>query len=174
LFNSIHAIHALIRTDADKADRGIIKLAEIYRYLMDTSLSSLVQFEQEWQFVENYLEFEKIRFADVLTYKTVISGDFSDIMIPPLTIQPLVENSIKHGLRQKMELGLVEIFAERKDGHVNVIVADDGTRLKTENLFTRSLGNIKDRLKFHFKESDVKLENREKCGVKATITFSVG
>jgi predicted ATPase/signal transduction histidine kinase/CheY-like chemotaxis protein len=174
LFNSIHAIHALIRTDAEKADRGIIKLAEIYRYLMDTSLSSLVQFEQEWLFVESYLEFEKIRFADVLTYKIEMSGDFSDIMIPPLTIQPLVENSIKHGLRQKMELGLVEIYAERKDNFIKIIVADDGTSIKNENLFTRSLGNIKDRLKFHFKESDVILENREKCGVKATITFAVG
>ncbi len=174
LFNSIHAIHALIRTNAEKADRGIIKLAEIYRYLMDTSLSSLVQFEQEWIFVESYLEFEKIRFADVLTYRTEISGDFSDIMIPPLTIQPLVENSIKHGLRQKMELGLVEVYAERKNNNIKIIITDDGTRLKTENLFTRSLGNIKDRLKFHFKESDVELENREKCGVKATIRFSVG
>jgi predicted ATPase/signal transduction histidine kinase/CheY-like chemotaxis protein len=173
LFNSIHAIHALIRTDAEKADEGIIKLAEIYRYLMDTSLSSVVKFEQEWLFVKNYLEFEKIRFADVLTYKIETSGDFSNIMIPPLTIQPLVENSIKHGLRQKMELGLVEIYAERNDNFIKIIVADDGTSIKTENLFTRSLGNIKDRLKFHFKESDVKLENREKCGVKAMITFVV-
>ena len=173
LFNSIHAIHALIRSDPEKADKGIIKLAEIYRYLMDTSLSSLVEFEKEWLFVENYLEFEKIRFADVLTYKTEMSGDFSDIMIPPLTIQPLVENSIKHGLRQKKELGIVEILAERKGNFVKIIVIDDGTSIKTENIFTRSLGNIKDRLKFHFKESDVKLENREQGGVKATITFTI-
>ncbi len=173
LFNSIHAIHALIRSDPEKADKGIIKLAEIYRYLMDTSLSSVVKFEKEWQFVENYLEFEKIRFADVLTYKTEMSGDFSDIMIPPLTIQPLVENSIKHGLRQKKELGIVEILAERKGNFVKIIVVDDGTSINKENIFTRSLGNIKDRLKFQFKESDVKLENREQGGVRATITFTI-
>jgi two-component system, sensor histidine kinase ChiS len=174
LFNSIHAIHALIKSDPEKADRGIIKLAEIYRYLMDISLSSIVKFEQEWQFVKNYLEFEMIRFADVLTYKIEMSGDFGDIMIPPLTIQPLVENSIKHGLRQKMELGIVEISAERKGNLVKIIVVDDGTNIKSENIFARSLGNIKDRLKFHFRESDVKLENREQGGVRATITFTVG
>ena len=174
LFNSIHAIHSLIRSNPGKADEGLIKLAEIYRYLMDTSLSSVVEFEKEWSFVKSYLEFEKIRFADVLTYKIELSGEFGDILIPPLSIQPLVENSVKHGLRQKMQLGVVEIFAERKDKFVKIIVADDGTSIKTKNIFTRSLGNIKDRLKFNFKESDLKLENREQGGVVATMTFTVG
>lgn len=174
LFNSIHAIHALIRTDAEKADQGIIKLAEIYRFLMDTSLSSIIEFGLEWQFVENYLEFEKIRFPDVLEYKINMMGDFNNIMIPPLTIQPLVENSIKHGLRQKMELGKIEIFAERKGNNVIVEVVDDGTSIKTKNIYSRTLGNIRDRMKYHFKESDIILENREGGGVKAILTFSVG
>jgi sensor histidine kinase YesM len=121
----------------------------------------------------NFLEFEKILFPDVLTYKIEMKGDFKDIMIPPLTIQPLVENSIKHGLRQKMELGVIEIYAERKDGFVKIIVADDGTSIKTENIFNRTLGNIKNRLQYHFRDSDVMLENRAQGGVVATILFSV-
>ncbi|MFH0976869.1 MAG: AAA family ATPase [Spirochaetota bacterium] len=173
LFNSIHAIHSLIHYDAEKADKGILKLAEIYRYLMDTSLSSLVEFGQEWDFVKSYLDFEKIRFPDVLDYKIEMEGDFSSIKIPPLTIQPLVENSIKHGLRQKTELGLVEIYAKREDDTVRITVQDDGTSIDKENIYTRSLGNIKDRMKYHFRDSDLKLENREHGGVKAVISFNV-
>jgi len=172
LFNSIHAIHALIHTDIEKADKGIIKLSEIYRFLMDTSMNSSIPFMEEWDFIKNYLEFEEIRFPDVLTYKIDMKGDFSDITIPPLTIQPLVENSIKHGLRQKHGAGLVEVYAERNNGAVKIEIFDDGKNINTKNIYSGTLGNIKDRLKYHFKESDLTIE---KCthGVKARITFFV-
>ncbi len=171
LFNAIHAIHSLIHTDAKKADMAIIKLAEIYRFLMERSFNPLVNFSEEWEFVKSYLEFEKIRFPDILSYNLVMRGDFSGIRIPPLILQPLVENAIKHGLRKKNEPGKLEVFAEKDGEKITLTVLDDGPGLASGDVFSRSIGNIRERINFCFRDSAVTLENRDGRGAKAIVSF---
>jgi two-component system, sensor histidine kinase ChiS len=173
LFNAIHAIHSLIHIDAKKADTGIIKLAEIYRFLMEKSLNPMVDFSEEWEFVKSYLDFEMIRFPDILTYDLQIKGDFNGVKIPPLILQPLVENGIKHGLRKKNSPGpgKLEIRADKEGDTITFYVLDDGPGVNCSDVYARSIGNIRERINFYFKHSTVTLENREECGAKATITF---
>ncbi|MDY6935249.1 MAG: AAA family ATPase [Spirochaetota bacterium] len=171
LFNAIHTIHALIHKDVEVADRAMIVLAEIYHFLMDKSFNSLITFEEEWQFVIHYLEFEKLRFSDTLSFETSKAGNFSDVFIPPLILQPIVGNSIKHGLRQKIGPGFVKVYATRYNDIVSVEILDNGTGLKTDDIYSRSLGNIKARLKYHFEESDLRLRNNQDGGVIASIYF---
>ena len=171
LFNAINTIHSFLNVDVKKTDDAILILADIYRYLMDKSFSRLIPFSDEWQFVKNYLEFEKLRFPDTFTFETKIKGNFGDIDLPPLLIQPLVENSIRHGLRKKKEPGYVKVLARRDGNHVKIEVVDNGIGIKTENLFSRTLDNIRDRLKYIYEESDLIIYETEDGEVKAVISF---
>jgi sensor histidine kinase YesM len=173
IYNAIHTIHALIPKNPDKADLATIKLSEIFHFLTDRSFESMVLFYEEWSFMMNFLEFELIRFPDVLKYEIEKNGDFEKVMIPPMTIQPLVENSIKHGIRQRSGMGFVSVRAEREGDIVTVTVSDNGTALKEKDLFDRSLGNIRDRLHYYYESSDLEIFNRAKGGVKAVIRFNL-
>jgi sensor histidine kinase YesM len=141
---------------------------------MERSLSPLVDFNEEWQFVKSYLEFEKMRFPDILSYNLEMIGDFSGVKIPPLILQPLVENAIKHGLRKKSEPGKLEISAVKVGGKVTLTVLDDGPGPSMEDKFSRSIGNIQERLFFCYRNSAVTLEKGQDCGAVATVTFYTG
>ncbi len=171
LYNAIHTIHALIKMDPDEADRGTLMLAEIMRFLTDRSFEQLVSLEDEMRFVELYLSFEKIRFPDILTYFIKTEGILKNVMIPPLTIQPLVENAIKHGLRKKTEGGVIEINVSNPAGIVSIEVCDTGPGIGTGDLYSRTLGNIRDRLRYNFSNADVILKNGKDCGAVASVTF---
>ncbi len=173
IYNAIHTIHALIHKNPDKADLATIKLSEVFHFLTDRSFESMVLFQEEWTFMLNFLDFEMIRFPDVLEYETGMDGIFDDIMIPPMTIQPLVENSIKHGIRKRSGMGHIDVKAKREGDNITVSVIDNGTELMEKDLFTRSLGNIRDRLLYYYDSSDLEIFNRDEGGVKAVITFDL-
>ncbi|MCP4130395.1 MAG: AAA family ATPase, partial [bacterium] len=155
LFNALNTIHALMRKDVTTANEALMKLAHNYRFLMDQVLKSVIGFDEEWEFVKNYLELEELQFDDTLSIEMNKEGDFSEIVIPPLTIQPLVENSLKHGLRNKSGSGFIEVTAVRRDDEVRVRVIDDGVGLQKEDIMARSLGNIKQRLQYFFESAEL-------------------
>ncbi len=173
LFNAIHTIHALMRSNVKKADEAMVMLADIYRFQMDTSFQDLVPFDVEWEFVNIYLKFEKILFPETINFEMNKTGGLSSIMIPPLIIQPLVENSLKHGLRNKEDGGYIHVNAACTGNSVKISVEDNGTGLHNENPYARTLGNIKNMLRFHFNGSDVTIENRAGGGVIVTLTFEI-
>jgi len=174
LFNALNTVHALIGKDPRAADRAVIMLADNYRYLIDHASLTLVPFEEEWRFVENYLELEELRFRDSLAVSMEREGDFSAILIPPLTIQPLVENALKHGVQRNGGRGTVGVFAEAAAGCLTVVVKDNGAGLGSGDLFSRSLGNIRKRLRHCFGSADINLEDATGGGVTVTVTFPCG
>lgn len=170
-YNAINTIHVLIHNNTSKANEAVIMLSDIFRFLTVGSLESTIPFDVEWEFVKNYLEFEMLRFPDILKFEIDRSGDFSGISIPPLTIQPLVENSIKHGLRKKTEGRFIKVYSEIIDNSIRIEVLDNGKGIKTDDLFFGTLGNIRDRLKFYYKESNLKINNHDDGGVKVEISY---
>ncbi len=173
LFNALNSIHSLLLRKPKEADEALIKLANNYRFLMDNYTKDLIPFEKEWDFVENYIDLESMRFGDIINFKIIKNYDLKEELIPPLTIQPLVENAIKHGLRNKIKGGEINITAKKDKNTVKITVSDDGLGLKSNDLFSRSLDNIKKRLKYHYPESDLTIKNRDPQGVIATIYFSI-
>ncbi|MCP4130396.1 MAG: response regulator, partial [bacterium] len=155
LFNALNTIHALMYKDVERANKALLMLAQNYRFLMNQVQRSIIGFDEEWEFVKNYLELEELQFDDTLSIEMHKDGDFSDIKIPPLTIQPLVENSLKHGLRNKSGSGFIEVTAVRRDDEVRVRVIDDGVGLQKEDIMARSLGNIKQRLQYFFESAEL-------------------
>lgn len=95
LFNSLNALSNLVYEDVDKSAAFIQKLSKIYRYVLDVQQEELVELDRELDFARNYLELQKIRFEENLTFSIKVENE-KGIYIPPLSLQLLLENAIKH------------------------------------------------------------------------------
>ena len=171
LFNALNTVHALINKDPARADEAIIKLADNYRFLIELSHRSLILFNTEWRFVANYLELEELRFSDTLSIMMERSGDFSEVFIPPLTIQPVVENSLKHGIWKREERGMIRVSAAADADRVSISVCDNGSGLKSGDIYSRSLGNIRKRLNYHFDDVEFSVRNADAGGVEVNMSY---
>jgi len=96
LFNTLNSISSLIHSDPERAERMVERMAALLRFTLDSHNGGLVGFEQEIKIVRDYLEIEQARLGGRLRWGIEINGDFEGVKIPPLSIQTLVENSIKH------------------------------------------------------------------------------
>ncbi|MGA2644901.1 MAG: histidine kinase [Candidatus Sulfotelmatobacter sp.] len=126
LFNTLNSISSLVRFDPDTARDVISKLATILRRLLN-STDSFVPLREEVEFIDNYLDIEVVRFGnDKLRVVKELAPDSLDVMVPSMLLQPLVENSIKHGLASKVEGGSIYLRSRLADSGLVIEVEDDG------------------------------------------------
>jgi two-component system LytT family sensor kinase len=126
LFNTLNSISSLVRFDPEKAREVISKLATILRRLLN-SADSFVPLREEVEFIDNYLDIEVVRFGnDKLQVVKELAPDSLDVMVPSMLLQPLVENSIKHGLSSKVEGGSIHLRSRLVDSGLVIEVEDDG------------------------------------------------
>jgi len=151
LFNTLASISSLIRTQPETARTLITKLSGLLRRLM-RSTDHFVTLREELESVDEYLDIEVIRFGPQLKVVKHISPETLDVVVPSMLLQPLVENSIKHGLARKVDGGRITIKASSRDGHTIIEVHDDGLGM-TEERLGRALGdgiglsNVNERLR---------------------------
>ncbi len=173
LFNTLNTIHALLRQSPERADQAIMTLAENYRFLLGPAEKSLVPFEDEWNFCLNYIELERIRFADRLDLEIDKQGDFSDIRIPPLSIQPLIENAFQHGIKNITGMGRIRIKLEREGDQVLVDIRDNGPGPRSlETIYEGTVGNIRERIQYNFKNANLEITPEPEIGTRAVLTFA--
>ncbi|MEM1177085.1 MAG: histidine kinase [Acidobacteriota bacterium] len=148
LFNTLNAISALMHRDVDAADRMIALLSDLLRLSLDKDDRHQVSLRSELQFLERYLAIEKIRFRDRLAIDMDIDPPCLDAQVPRLILQPLVENSIRHGIAVRSASGQVAIRARRKGNRLDLSVSDDGPGLVTNKPLREGVGlaNTKARL----------------------------
>ncbi len=126
LFNTLNSISSLVRFDPEKAREVISKLATILRRLLN-SADSFVPLREEVEFIDNYLDIEVVRFGhDKLRVVKELAAASLDVMVPSMLLQPLVENSIKHGLSSKVEGGSIYLRSRLSDTGLVIEVEDDG------------------------------------------------
>lgn len=126
LFNTLNSISSLVRFDPEAARGLISKLATILRRLLN-STDSFVPLREEVEFIDNYLDIEVVRFGrDKLQVVKDLDPASLDIMVPSMLLQPLVENSIKHGLSSKVEGGSIFLRSRLSDSRLVIEVEDDG------------------------------------------------
>ena len=156
LFNTLNSVSSLVRFDPDTARELIIKLATILRRLLNSS-EAFVPLREEVEFIDNYLDIEVVRFGrDKLRVVKELDHESLEVMVPSMLLQPLVENSIKHGLASKVDGGSIYLRSRLGAKHVIVEVEDDGVGMgaaqpleKAEGLEGTGIGmaNVAERLK---------------------------
>jgi two-component system LytT family sensor kinase len=156
LFNTLNSVSSLVRFDPDTARDLIIKLATILRRLLNSS-DAFVPLREELEFIDNYLDIEVVRFGpDKLQVVKQLDPASLDIMVPSMLLQPLVENSIKHGLASKIEGGSIFLRSRMADSKLIIEVEDNGVGMGSATFLERPTGlggtgigmaNVAERLK---------------------------
>jgi sensor histidine kinase YesM len=147
LFNTLANVVSLIDGAPDKARHMLERLIELLRGSLAASRSDRTTLGQECALVGAYLEILAIRMGDRLRYAVHLPGDLAEARIPPLSLQPLVENAIKHGLEPKLGGGTVSVRAKGVDGAVQIEVEDDGLGFDDRNGDGVGLANLRERLR---------------------------
>ena len=125
LFNALNTIIAIIRQDADRARELLLDLSNFFRKNLKRS-GELATLEEELHHVNSYLKIEKARFADRLKVVTEIDPSLLQMKLPTFTLQPIVENAIKHGISGLLEQGVIHLRAHNGGGRVVISVEDNG------------------------------------------------
>jgi two-component system LytT family sensor kinase len=151
LFNTLASISSLIRTQPETARMLITKLSGLLRRLM-RSTDHFVTLREELESVDEYLDIEVVRFGPKLRVVKRISPDTLDVIVPSMILQPLVENSIKHGLEKKIGEGRITITTKLRDRQIVIEVHDDGLGMTEERLQQAvgdgiGLSNVNERLR---------------------------
>jgi two-component system, LytTR family, sensor kinase len=125
LFNTLHSISALLSKDTDGARKMITRLGDFLRLTLENSGSMEVTLQQELEFLNGYLEIERIRFQDRLTTDIRVDPEVLDVRVPNLILQPIVENAMRHAVGNSTS-GRVEVTAAPRNGVVRIEVKDNG------------------------------------------------
>ena len=183
LFNTLNSVSSLVRFDPDTARELIIKLANILRRLLHSS-DAFVPLREELEFIDDYLDIEVVRFGrDKLQVIKELDPASLDVMVPSMLLQPLVENSIKHGLSSKIEGGSVYLRSRLHDSKLTIEIEDDGVGMGAANFLERPSGlggtgigmaNVAERLKVLFGDTaKMTIDSHEGKGTLVRIRLPV-
>jgi two-component system LytT family sensor kinase len=130
LFNTLNSIASLVRTRPEKAREMTVKLANILRALLKDH-DTYVPLREELRFTDDYLDIEVVRFGAKLRVVKELAPETLDLPVPSILLQPLIENSIKHGLEPRIEGGTITLRSRIEEGRLHIEVADDGVGIST-------------------------------------------
>jgi two-component system sensor histidine kinase AlgZ len=172
LFNTLNSISALIREDPGRAERTVERLAALLRYSLDSTARRLVPLRHEMRVVQDYLEIEKTRFGDRLRYTLDVPDEIGELEVPPMTVQTLVENSIKHAVSTNRFGGEIRVTARLGAEHLWLEVSDDGAGFDNGALKRgHGLDSLQDRLSVLF-EGAGRLE-LARCNGRMVVSVAV-
>jgi len=159
LFNTLNTVSSLIRTNPEKARQVVYRLSSILRRLLSKS-DNFTPLRDELSFIDDYLSIEMARFGDKLHFSKEIDEQAMDRLVPTMILQPLIENSIKHGLAAKLNGGSIRLSGQLRDEgerrRLQLVVEDDGVGIEEERLATLleqagiGVSNVNERLQVLF------------------------
>lgn len=179
LFNCLNTIAHLCIADHEKAERMTTMLANVFRYVLTSTERTVVPLESELRFLRHYIEIEQIRFGSRLQAEFEIDEAALGLAVPPLLLQPLIENAILHGLAPKVEGGLLRLAVSVEGGRCTVLVEDSGVGLSQQPQRSKpgtqvGLRNVRNRLLGQYgARAELTLQPRVSGGVRALIRFPV-
>ena len=174
LFNTLNSVASLIRSDRQAARQLIFKLSTILRRLLRKQ-TSLAPLREEVAFIDDYLSIEVVRFGDKLRVVKEIDENTLDALVPSMLLQPIIENSIKHGISPKVGGGTIWLRSAVQGSRLQIEMEDDGVGIRPEALpgvFERGIGvsNVNERLRVIFgPECDMVIEHRPGGGTRVRI-----
>lgn len=170
LFNTLNTISEFVDQDPPAAQKMIAKLGDLIRLSLNSDQDQEVRLSEELQFLDQYLEIEQMRFQNRLTIRKEISESVMNSFVPALLLQPLVENSIRHGIAPSAKPGVIEIHANRIGENLEIKVVDNGKGAGANPLREGiGLGNTRARLKQLYGEAST-LVATPQDGMSVTVT----
>jgi len=140
LFNTLHSISALLNKDTDAARRMISRLGDFLRLTLENAGTQEVTLQEEMEFLNSYLEIERIRFRDRLTTHVEVDPQVWDVRVPNLILQPIVENAMRHAIATNTRPGRIEITAVARNGCLRIQVKDNGPGLAADQVLVNQIG----------------------------------
>src|SRR5262249_45255583 len=126
LFNTLNSISALIAVNPGRAEQIVGRLATLLRASLDTSNQPLIPLHQELAMVESYVDIERVRLGDKLRGSLAVPAELQSAKVPPMSVQALVENAVKHGIAPKSVGGEVRVTVSADNGSLRIKVRDSG------------------------------------------------
>ena len=126
LFNTLNSISSLIAVNPARAEQIVGRLAGLLRASLDSSNQPLIPLRQELAMVENYIDIERVRFGDKLRGSIEVPAELQDAKVPPMSVQSLIENAVKHGITPKSGGGEFVVSASSENGNLRIEVRDTG------------------------------------------------
>src|SRR5262245_4524967 len=169
LFNTLNTIAELVHEDADLADLMISRLSDLLRRTLEFGGAQRIPLEEEIDLVSRYIDIQKARFGDRLQIDVTVDPAAAGMLVPALLLQPVVENSIRHGLGTRLDAGRIAIRASAAAGRLVIVVSDDGNgdAAGPERV---GLGNTRARLEaLYGSRARLTLAPREDRGMRVTI-----
>jgi len=172
LFNSLNSISALIAVDAAAARAMTVQLAEFFRTSVAAGRRDLITLAEEAELVHRYLEIERVRFGDRLQLVVSIDADARTCHIPPLILQPLAENAVKHGIAQLVQGGTVTVSAGKTSNtlHISMTNPYESTDRTRRPGASFGLNAVRERLRA-VAGNDGRIDIRTKDGLYAVDVF---
>jgi two-component system, LytTR family, sensor kinase len=165
LFNALNSISAMVTVDAEETRTMIAQLAAMLRYAIDSARKESVPLRDELQFVQDYVALEARRMGERLTSTIDVDPSLNTYQVPPMVLQPLVENAIRHGLAPAEDGGSLAVRITRNHGGVAFLVSDTGVGLQCANPMADATG-------IGLKNTDARL--RKLFGEAAALTIRPG
>jgi two-component system LytT family sensor kinase len=159
--------------DAPTADTMIRKLGELLRLSLDQRRGDEITLREEIDFLQHYLDIERLRFEDRLHVRLEVDAEALPAMVPTFVLQPLVENALRHAIAPKPEGGTVEISIRRDHGWLRIVVADDGPGLPKGRVVAEGVGlaNTRERLNQLYGSADaLRLTPLKTGGLRNEVT----
>ena len=178
LFNTLNSVSALMTRDVQKAQRVLSNLAQLLRTLFKHDKDHMVTLSEELDFIQGYLEIEAVRFSDRLQVVYKIDQDTKKALVPRLILQPLVENSLKHGISKSNMGGEIVVTTCRSNDRLMLTVSDNGKGMPNKDQIWKMAGiglkNTRERLEQLYEEDQhIEIESYSEKGfmVKLEIPF---
>ncbi len=178
LFNALHSLSVLIQDSPKDASRAVDRLGELLRYALDENTGDRVMLSEEWDFTKAYLDVEAIRFGDRLKIVADLDEDALARAVPPFSVQPLVENAVRHGIALKPVGGTIRITARVEGDTLVVTVSDDGAGANdfSERSYGHGLRSLQQRLEVAYGRDGATLrtETTLHAGFHVVLTLPSG
>jgi two-component sensor histidine kinase len=170
LFNTLHTISELIHIDPNAADAMVIRLGRLLRLSLEYTADAEVSVDREFEVVRAYLDLHQMRHGDRLATHIHVDPAVRDALVPPMILQPLVENALRHGITRRLAPGKIWVNARRAGENLRLTVSDNGVGLPAEIVEGVGLRNTRTRLlQLYDHDQQFLLTERSGGGVEAVI-----
>lgn len=173
LYNALNSIVSLIHEDPDKAEDMTIKLSKLFRYSINTMQENFCTVSEEIDILNTYLAIEKVRFGNRIQFEINHLPSLANKMIPRFLLQPLVENALKHGLKDRHQGGKLEVSIKEENNYLEIKVADNGVPFPDELVAGYGMQSTFDKLQLLYKDNyDLKINNQPTKNIQISIPLA--